>query len=67
MVNTKTTPAHLTPNACFVCGEQSHADTTKSGGHKFWANHEANAHFCEPDGQGAYSPEATYVATHRPY
>ena len=66
--------SHLTPENCYVCGGEDHADTTASGGHKFWSNAEAQAEFREQDrrtkvrySSGATTPEAAYVAEHRPY
>lgn len=40
-----TTPAHLHPDNCYVCGHGPHEDTTHKGGHKFWTNHEAAMEF----------------------
>lgn len=66
--------AHLAPHLCYICGGGPHADTTASGGHRFWSNAEARAEFRRPDRQksvgypaGETTPEAAYVAEHRPY
>lgn len=36
------TPAHLRPEACYVCGASEHADTTAKGGHRYWSNAQAD-------------------------
>lgn len=65
------TPVHLRPSSCYVCGSaEAHADTTATGGHRYWPNSEAEAELAAearrhtPRG---YSREAAYVAQHRPY
>lgn len=67
-------PAHLRPEACFVCGygKMSHG---KAGQHEFWSNAEARAAAAAEDAKrqppvyssGARTAEASYVAQHRPY
>lgn len=57
-----TTPAHLAPTACYVCGGQEHQPT----GHDYVSNTAAEAWFNRQP-QADYSPEATYVAEYRPY
>lgn len=47
-----TTPAHLAPDACYVCGGQPHADTTPTGGHRFWSNAAAAAEFKAAPSEG---------------
>lgn len=66
---TMATPAHLAPQNCFICGG-AHADTD----HKFWSNDTALTEAREHDRRtvhrypgGETSPEAAYVAEHRPY
>jgi len=67
-----TTPQHLTPENCYICGWPPHADTDPAG-HTFCSNAAAAEHFTKeppvthmyPGGQT--SPEAAYVAQHRPY
>ncbi|MGJ6127472.1 hypothetical protein QN239_33365 [Mycolicibacterium sp. Y3] len=65
-----TTPAHLAPQNCFVCGRVAHADTD----HTFWPNAAAVSEAREQDRRtvhhypdGETSPAAAYVAEHRPY
>lgn len=67
-----TTPAHLAPENCYICGGAPHDDTANAG-HTFWSNTDAAKHFAR-DRQtthvypgGETSPEAAYVAQHRPY
>lgn len=59
---TTAVPAHLLPTACYVCGGQPHPTTPL---HAYWSNAQAAVDLAEP--QTAYSPEAAYVAQHRPY
>lgn len=67
-----TTPAHLAPENCYVCGGEPHEDTATAG-HAFWSNADATKHFTQqrplthhyPGGET--SPAAAYVAQHRPY
>lgn len=67
-----TTPEHLAPENCYICGWPPHADTAPDG-HNFWSNAAATEHFAqEPQITPVYpgghtSPEAAYVAQHRPY
>lgn len=59
------TPAHLRPEACYVCGaaENQHTATTR---HTFWSNADADKDFAaEP--QGNSDAEARYVEEYRPY
>lgn len=63
------TPAHLAPQNCFVCGGAAHADTD----HTFLSNAAALTEAREHDrltvhrySGGETSPEAVYVAEHRP-
>ncbi len=67
---TMATPAHLAPQNCFICGGAAHADTD----HNFWSNAAALAKAREHDRRtehrypgGETTPEAAYVAEHRPY
>lgn len=61
-------PAHLAPDACYVCGHGEHEDTTPAGGHRYWSNRDAAREFREADtGRVARSPEAAYVEEYRPY
>lgn len=56
------TPAHLAPEACYVCGGAAHQPTT----HNYTSNADAEAWFAyQPPTD--YSPEAAYVAEYRPY
>lgn len=62
-------PAHLEPDSCHICGGKKHPPAGESG-HTFWSNAEAEKHFAEEDRRMSpvnYSPEAAYVAQHRPY
>lgn len=61
--------SHLAPDRCYVCGGVRHSDGTGSGDHKFWPNADAAAHFAREDRKqrATFSPEAAYVAEHRPY
>lgn len=70
------TTSHQAPDACFVCGGTDHGATfTETGkGHNFWSNADAKAEFAAADAQttvrysdGTTTPEANYVAQHRPY
>lgn len=62
------TPAHLKPEACYVCGHGEHPDGTANGGHRFWSNTAAEAANADLfDQPTVHSPEAAYVAEHRPY
>lgn len=65
-METTTTPAHLLPSACYVCGHAEHEDTTL---HRYWSNAAALAEAREHDAKVrlARTPEAAYVAEHRPY
>ena len=58
-------PAHLSPSRCYVCGGEKHP--TQPGGHRFWSNRDAAAEFAALAAGRHWSPEAAYVATHRPY
>ena len=65
-----TTPAHLAPRNCFICGGAAHADTD----HTFWSNDAALTEAREHDRLtvhrypgGETSQAAAYVAEHRPY
>jgi len=64
--NTRPLPRHLLPENCYICGGSSeeHASTV----HKFWSNDEAERYFYLLDHQNrsTHSPEAAYVAEHRP-
>lgn len=67
---TMATSAHPAPQNCFICGGAAHADTD----HTFWSNDAALAEARERDrltvhryAGGETSPEAAYVAEHRPY
>jgi hypothetical protein len=59
------TPAHLAPEACYVCGQSKHPD----GGHPYWSNADADRHFRAEDAKTRLreTPEARYVRQHRPY
>lgn len=66
------TPAHLKPDACYVCGHGQHGQSP--GQHPYWSNADAAAEFAAEDAKrtvryanGAATPEAAYVAEHRPY
>lgn len=59
---------------CYVCDGAPHADTSATGGHKFWSIADAYAHFrAEDRGRsvrypgGESSPEAAYINEYRPY
>jgi hypothetical protein len=41
-MNTKLTPAHLAPMACYICGGSKHAPTEL---HAYWPNADAARHF----------------------
>lgn len=43
------TPAHLRPEACYVCGAGEHPDTTAKGGHRYWSNAEADLYMAAED------------------
>lgn len=67
----RSTPQHLAPERCFLCGGEEHEPTDE---HKFWSNAAAMAEARSRDTatthvfpSGATSPEAEYVAQHRPY
>lgn len=69
-----TNAPHLAPDRCYVCGGEKHDDTTAQGGHNFWSNADAAAHFEAEDqktnvrySNGTTTPEANYVAERRPY
>ena len=66
-----TTPTHLLPDSCYVCGGRPHADQpiTPTSGHNYWPNADAAAYFRREDArhQPAETPEARYVRQHRPY
>jgi hypothetical protein len=59
------------PDACYVCNHGPHA----TGAHEYVSNAAAEAHFAAEDAKmqapvyssGARTPEAAYVAQHRPY
>lgn len=62
------TPRHLRPEACFVCGGEEHATI----GHAYWSNAEADAEVAVHDASatyaypsGATSTEDEYVQQHR--
>lgn len=58
MSNVSSTPAHLRPDHCYVCGDAIHAATI---GHGFWSNTDARKWFdAQPDGG---SPSMTAVET----
>lgn len=63
------TPAHLLPDACYVCGGEPHADASKSGGHNYLSNADAAAYFAAEDRRTRLTEtvEARYVRQHRPY
>ena len=69
-MNANSTPAHLRPEACYVCGGGEHTD----GEHTYWSN-EAAARELTPDDRvqavgsdgETYDPAAAYVAEHRSY
>lgn len=64
-----TTPRHLRPENCYVCGGEPHADRSE---HNFWSNVDAAAHFAAEGRRmaapvystGARTPEAAYVDQH---
>lgn len=63
-------PEHLRPDSCYICGGAKHPETD----HAFWSNTDAEKEFREAyPRRGRYSyneadtPEAAYVAEHRPY
>lgn len=69
-----TTPAHLLPESCHVCGHAPHADTwpAKAYGHRYWSNAAARAEFAaEAAGRtfaystGETTVEGQFVATTR--
>lgn len=41
-----TTPAHLAPENCYICGCEPHEDTATAG-HTFWSNADATKHFTQ--------------------
>lgn len=66
-----TTPTHLLPTSCYVCGSaEPHPPTPL---HAFTTNAQADAEFAAQGPvtvtypNGTHSPEANYVATYRPY
>lgn len=71
--------AHLAPDRCYVCGgtEAEHEPRIANGGmtsHSFWSNADAAAEFGAEEhrtrvryANGVSTPEAAYVAEHRPY
>lgn len=74
MAQSTTTPPHLRTDHCFVCGQSKHVDGTSRGGHRFWSNADAQSEARATDrrttvsySSGATTPEAAYVAQHRPY
>lgn len=62
-VDAPAAPAHLQPQACYVCGatEENHTGT----GHGFWTNAKAAEDFAK-EPQGSSDAEARYVQQHRP-
>lgn len=63
------TPAHLLPDACFVCGGRPEAHRESgSAPHRYWSNADALAEAEAYDARMVVrSPEAAYVAEYRPY
>lgn len=60
------TPQHLLPESCYVCGKGKHDDNDD---HNYWSNADAARYF-RSEWMAAdltYSPEAAYVEEHRPY
>lgn len=43
-----TKPAHLLPTSCYICGA-TEPHPTAPGGHAFWSNADADAHFAAED------------------
>jgi hypothetical protein len=59
------TPTHLLPERCYVCGAEAHEPTPL---HVFTSNAEANLHLAaEAARHSAESVAARYVAENRPY
>ena len=62
---------HRAPGRCFICGGKPH---DAGAGHAFWSNAEAQTQAQEVDRRsrvtypsGQATPEADYIARHRPY
>lgn len=60
-------------DSCFVCGGGQHPDATADGGHRFFSIAEAQREANELDrrtsvtyADGQTTPEAAYIAEHRP-
>ena len=73
-MSARTPGSHLAEDRCFVCGDTEHSDQTAQGGHRFWSNADAAAEARDADRRtrvrystGETTPEAAYVAQHRPY
>lgn len=60
-----TTPKHLAPENCYVCGysEEQHTGNTQ---HTFWSNADAAKYFAKQP-QANSNAEARYVEEYRPY
>lgn len=59
----ETTPNHLAPENCHICGTAK--DQHTSIVHNFWSNADADAEFAKP--QANPNTEARYVDEYRPY
>ena len=48
--DTPETPTHLLSTSCYICGAtEEHPNQTARGGHAFWSNADAAAHFNAED------------------
>lgn len=69
------TPMHLLPTSCYICGARE-GESHEKAGHNYWSNEDASAAARQHDlrtvsgvmyASGVTTPEAAYVAEHRPY
>jgi uncharacterized Zn finger protein (UPF0148 family) len=69
MTTSHTLPVHQRPSSCYVCGTPAAETTGRPSCAHDWTNAEALAEAREHDRQVrlARTPEAAYVAQHRPY
>lgn len=63
---------HVEDEPCYVCDHGPHKGydpESNPRGHNYWPKSAAAAEFAAEDAknQSSYSPEAAYVAQHRPY
>jgi hypothetical protein len=67
-MSTMSTPTHLRPESCHVCGHGPHRDGTADGGHAYWSIAEADREIRRVTAlESRYNREAAFVAQHRPY